>query len=359
VGRRVVLSCAAFLAAGGAIAWGVWTDAREARLAELLRRTDAAETALSYRGVKRIGAGEDPLRLRYASSGGERRVEFLGGAPRFPGRAGRAPALEGLSFFLRPEPGPGRRTERDRQLTLRNYELKAAGVGRIAGRDAEFWELHPRHEGRPSYRLGIDAERRLSLSFEMRRDGASVFSTSFEEIEFDAPSAAEPVAGPGPGRRGPKWLKVDREASTPERLSEAAGFPVWRPAWLPPGFEPRGAEVIRLRPDLSPELREAVARLSHLPLPETGTTLVKATYTDGLAFLAYIQVPAASELWGFVKRFVPAGSPEGPGGRLVARKFPDRGGAAYLLELEGSVLFVAGNAAPVEMETMIRTFERR
>jgi hypothetical protein len=43
----------------------------------------------------------------------------------------------------------------------------------------------------------------------------------------------------------------------------------------------------------------------------------------------------------------------------VARKFSDRGGTAYLLEHEGTVILAAGNVAPDQIELMIRTLERR
>ncbi len=44
---------------------------------------------------------------------------------------------------------------------------------------------------------------------------------------------------------------------------------------------------------------------------------------------------------------------------VVARKFSDRGGTAYLLEHEGTVILAAGNVAPDQIELMIRTLERR
>jgi negative regulator of sigma E activity len=259
-------------------------------------------------------------------------------------------------MFLKPEPGLGRRGPRERQLTLRNYELVPGGTSTVAGRAAELWELRPRHEGRSSYAVAVDSERRLLLSLEARRGGEIVFSTGFEEISFEPASPAPERPG---GRRGPRWLKVDREAAAPERLSSEAGFPVWLPSWLPPGFELRESEVLRMKPGLTEEQIEAVRKLSPVPLPRLEGAVAKVSYTDGLAFLACVQVPAASEAWRFVQKFIPPGAPEAPAGKVVARKFPDRGGAAYLLELGESVVFVAGNAAPAEMESMIRTFERR
>jgi len=44
---------------------------------------------------------------------------------------------------------------------------------------------------------------------------------------------------------------------------------------------------------------------------------------------------------------------------VVARKFSDRGGTAYLLEHEGTVVLAAGNIAAEDIESMIRTLERR
>lgn len=345
----IVLS---FLAAGGAIAWGVLADTRDAERAALLRAVDAAEDAVPHAGVRLVSAGgAEPVRLRVWSASGERRLEFLGG-PRPGGRA-RLPAMDGLGLFLKPEPATLRRTERERQLTLRNYDLVSAGADVVAGRAADAYEFRPRHPGRPSYRAAVDAERRLLLAFDSVRDGQTLFSTRFEEITFD-PAAPSPSAS---SRRRPSWLAVEREAVAPGDLGRAAGFPVWRPAWLPPGFELRQSEVIRLKPALSPEMQEAARRLSGLPALKLDSGIAKLTYTDGLAFLAFVEVDAASELWKFVRKLLPPA--EAREGKVVARKFPDRGGAAYLLELEGAAVLAAGNAAPDEMETMIRTLERR
>lgn len=352
--RRIVLSCAAFVVATGAIAWGVREDARLSRLAELLRAVDAAEDAGSYSGVRRMSFGAESVRLRVWSKDAQKRLEPIGG---MPGPRSRMPMLDGLSFFLKPEPGLGRRTERDRQLTLRNYDLVSTGHDTVAGRAAETWELRPRHAGRGTYRTAVDAERRLLLSIEALRGDAPLFSMRFEDIAFDVPFP-ERGASSG-GRRRPEWLKVEREAAAPTQLSERAGFPVWIPAWIPPGFELRESELIRIRPNISAEMKEAVKRMSPFPVPNFDSAVVKVSYTDGLAFLAFIEVAASSELWQFVKKLIPAGAPEAPVGKVLARKFPDRGGAAYLLELGESVVFVAGNAGPDEMESMIRTFERR
>jgi len=71
-----------------------------------------------------------------------------------------------------------------------------------------------------------------------------------------------------------------------------------------------------------------------------------------------VECSASSELWKHLKKLLPAPS-GGEGGSVVVRKFTDRGGTAYLLEHEGTVVLAAGNVEPDQIELMIRTLERR
>jgi len=67
------------------------------------------------------------------------------------------------------------------------------------------------------------------------------------------------------------------------------------------------------------------------------------TYTDGLAAVALVECSASSELWQHLKKFIPPAT-GGEAGSVVARKFSDRGGTAYLLEHEGTVVLAAATS---------------
>ena len=58
-----------------------------------------------------------------------------------------------------------------------------------------------------------------------------------------------------------------------------------------------------------------------------------------------------------VKRFLPPAATAGEG--VTAHRFVGKGGAAYVVELEGTAVLVAGNVGPSELEPVIRSLERR
>jgi len=70
---RGAVSVAAFVLTAGAIAWGVLTDAREARLQRMLTSIESAEREIPYVGTRLMG-GPEKVKLRIWSRGGEKRV---------------------------------------------------------------------------------------------------------------------------------------------------------------------------------------------------------------------------------------------------------------------------------------------
>ena len=321
---------AVFAIAAGAIAWGVLSDAGEARQAGILSRIEAAEREIPFSGTRRMGGTE----IKVWSRDGVKRVEFSGAA--------REPkASQWIPDILRPGHEQGKRRIKDPGLAARNYEIAITGRDIVAGRACDVVEIRPRYAGRPSYRMTVDLENRFPLSFEVLSKGEKLFESRFDEIEY------QPLFPEGrfsePRRAG--RLNVTREKMAPDRVAAAAGFPVWRPAWLPPGFELRGSEILRFR--------------GELPLLKMDTPVVHFNYTDGLALLSVVEIAATSEMWQYFKKWVAGPSRVGEDGKLVARRFSDRGGSAWLLELEGTVTLVAGTISPEEIKKTIRTFERR
>jgi hypothetical protein len=350
---RFPLAVAAFVLTTGAISWGVLTDAREARLQRVLTSIEAAEEQIPYVGVRHMG-GPETVKLRVWSSGGQKRVDFIG----VEGSTKKTPRTGGprLPVFLRPGREQWKKKVKDAALAVRNYEIVDAGRDVVAGRECRIIEVRSRHEGRPSYRVAADAAHRFPLRYEVISNGQVVFETHFSEIQYD------PVLPPGTfeTRKRSDWLTVSQEEVSADRIGDAAGFTVLRPSHLPKGFELRGSELIRVKAELSKELQGTLKPFLPFPLPKLDATVAHFTYTDGIAAVAVVECSATSELWLHLKKWIPAAATvSAAGDKVVARKFSDRGGSAYLLEVEGTVVLAAGNVAPAEIESMIRTLERR
>jgi len=354
---KLPLCAAVFLLTAGAIAWGVLTDVHDARLQASLTSIESAEETIPYVGTRVLG-GAEQVKLRIWSSNGRKRVDFLGiegsstSAPRPAGP--RPPFGFGLPVFLRPGHDQWKKKIKDPALAVRNYDIVVSGRDTVAGRACDVVEVHARYEGRPSYRVAIDAENRFPLRYEVLSKGRAVFETWFSDIEY------RPAVPPRTfdERTRPNWLQVSQQEVPAERMAEAAGFSVLRPSVLPRGFELRGSEVLHLKAEISKELRETVRPFLPFPVPSFNAAVVHFTFTDGLAAVALVECSASSELWQHLKKFVPA-TGGGTVGSVVARKFTDRGGTAYLLEHEGTVVLAAGNVDPDQIELMIRSLERR
>lgn len=354
---KLPLCVAAFLLAAGAIAWGVLSDVHEAKLQASLTSIEAAEERIPYVGTRVLGGGTERVRLRIWSNGGHKRVDFLGfeGTSAAPVRpAPRLPFGAGLPIFLRPGHDQWKRKIKDAALAVRNYDIIPAGSDTVAGRACEILEVRARYEGRPSYRVAVDSGNRFPLRYEVLSNGRPVFQTWFSEIEYRADAPARTFDE----RSRPNWLSVSQEEIAADRLTEAAGFSVLRPSSLPRGFELRGSELVHLKAEISKDLRETLRPFLPFPVPSFAADVAHLTYTDGLAAVALVECSASSELWKHLKKFLPAPS-TGAAGSVVARKFTDRGGTAYLLEHEGTVVLAAGNVEPDLIELMIRTLERR
>ena len=368
---RAIVSAAAFVLAAGAISWGVLTDAREARLQQMLTSIEAAEREIPYVGTRLMG-GPEAVKLRVWSRGGEKRVDFLGveRAPKKTARAStpRLPFNGSVPMFLRPGRDQWKRKVKDPALAVRNYDIAVVGRTVAAGRECDVIEVNARHVGRPSYRVLADAANRFPLRYEVLSKGQVVFETHFDEIQYHP---AIP-AGTFEARRRPEWLSVSQEEVAADRMAGAAGFSVFRPAYLPKGFELRGSELVRVRAELSKGLQQTLKPFLPFDLPTLDATVAHFTYTDGIAAVAVVQCSSSSELWQHLKKWIPssalgssaaegkpAASTVSTGDQVVARKFSDRGGSAYLLELDGTVVLAAGNVDAAEIETMIRTLERR
>jgi negative regulator of sigma E activity len=345
-----------FALCAGAIAYGVLSTAQTFRVEALLTQIEAAEDGVPYEGIRDMGGPDGAVRLKVASQGGHKRVEFLGlrgESKPATRRPARVPLFNGIPVFLRPGEGRWRQGKRDYGLVVRNYEVVFSGQETVAGRAADVIELRALHPGRPSYRIAADQVNRFPLWFQVLQGAETVFEARFESISFAPKFDEKTFEEKAPA---PNWLKIDRKDVSEEQLKREAASDVWLPATLPAGFQQRGAEIFRVQVD--ERVREAVKNFLPGGLPKIHVPVVHVNYSDGMALLSVVECPADSELWKFLKRFVPD-SAKKTNGDIVARKFADRRGAAYLLELEGTVVLVAGNVSAEEIEKIIPTFERR
>jgi negative regulator of sigma E activity len=355
---KLPISIAAFLLTTGAIAWGVLTDVRETRLQQLLTTIEAAEESIPYVGTRHL-SGAETVKLRVWSSNGRKRVDFLGlegASKKAPRPAGPRLAWSGgVPLFLRPGRDQWKKKVKDPVLAVRNYDIIVTGRAVEAGRECDVIEVNARHEGRPSYRVLADVSNRFPLRYEVISQGQRVFETHFAEIQYHPAVSAETFDA----RKRRDWLNVSQEEVPADRMADAAGFTVLRPSYLPKGFELRGSELIRVKAELSKELQGTLKPFLPFPLPKFDAAVAHFTYTDGIAAVAVVECSASSELWQHLKKWIPGTATVVSGDKVVARKFSDRGGSAYLLEVEGTVVLAAGNVAPDEIESMIRTLERR
>jgi negative regulator of sigma E activity len=224
---------------------------------------------------------------------------------------------------------------------VRNYGIGFAGHETVAGRAGDVLELRPRHPGRPSYRLTVDAANRFPLRFQVLGEGGPVFEGAFEEIAFHSDFPPGIFEQP----RRPGWLRVEHEEVSVAEASRRAPFPLWLPARLPAGFEARGAGVFRLRVDVPPPAREALREFLGFDAPGIDLEVLHVDYTDGVAALSVLECSAESDLWKLVRRLMARPGREAREGQVLVRKFADRRGTAYFMELDGTAVLAAGTRA--------------
>src|SRR5262249_25131893 len=134
----------------------------------------------------------------------------------------RGPFGAGIPIFLQPGRDQWKRKIKDAALAVRNYDVVVTGRDSVAGHDCEVVEVKARHEGRPSYRVAIDAQNRFPLRFEVLSQGRTVFETWFSEIEYRPAFPAKIFDE----RFRPNWLRVSQEEVAADRMADVTGFAV-------------------------------------------------------------------------------------------------------------------------------------
>jgi len=233
---------------------------------ELLRRSQQAERAHSYRGARvsrmffpryNVTVVAGVIHQRPATT----RVEYLSPS-----------SIEG-TVVLQVGAQRWRRASGDRlwqraaappepeafDLLMRNYDLRVSpGTQPVAQRDCSLLLIDPRHKGNPSKRMWIDRGTGLVLRTELLNWKQQHISISaFRDIQID-PNLADVLP----------LLAPPRQAQIAPRRT-AFGFQPVHPTYIPPGYVSRGADPMTLGKFTAAHLR----------------------YTDGLNTISLFQAP--------------------------------------------------------------------
>jgi hypothetical protein len=325
---RNVLATAGLALLAAPAAFAVFAEASNGRAAAFLEEVRAAQDRLRFQGRKVVAFHDGTVVLDVrADRPGRARVEVVS---RPPGRRG----------FSWPGRGPRGRFA-DPALIAENYRLESVGSGTLAGREADRYSLRPRRPGRAAYEFAVDRSTRFLLAFRaVTADGATLYDSRFESVEFNQParpesSAPKPSTPARPSQEKPR--RVVRERVTEDELRGAMPFTVWRPRWIPEGFRLRALERYVIR-----DLGEAVM----------------GTWTDGMATIFVVQTDASNPAWelfrGLYLGLPEAPSPAAAGAGAVAHRMRHPGGAILNLTLEGTELLIGGQIDPSELEEMAK-----
>jgi hypothetical protein len=116
----------------------------------------------------------------------------------------------------------------DLEALLGNYRASEGEPSRYLDRDVRTLLVEPRLEGRPRLEILFDRETSFPLRVKtVRHDGVLLREAVFHSIFLGDRDVRRPF-GPTPNEMG---RNVD-----PGHADEEAGFPVWRPAYVPEGF---------------------------------------------------------------------------------------------------------------------------
>jgi len=213
-GRRLLLAFLATLGLGS-ILWAAYQRVRESEEAEeLLRAVATAHLRVGYEGEGAWGNRWPGMWVTHDSRSGRTKYGSGRWSQVEAAPSGRMP--DAAAFCL------------DLDALLENYRASEGEPGRYLDRDVRTLVVEPRLEGRPSLEILFDRETSLPLKVKtVRHDGVLLREAVFHSI----------FLGDREVRRsfGPSVDGMGRNVA-PEDADEEAGFPVWRPAYVPEGF---------------------------------------------------------------------------------------------------------------------------
>ncbi|HEV2280817.1 MAG TPA: polysaccharide deacetylase family protein [bacterium] len=182
-----------------------------------------------------LAAGDQPERVVVINGG--RQIEFVPGRGRYV--EGPAPQTDEDELIRQILP----------QLAA-NYEVRFAGVERVAGRPARIIDIQGRLPGRPRLRLWIDVQTRLILRLERYGPAGALRETSaFLSVQLN-PSLTPDlfiVSPPAGAQVQTRLQQAPAAALTIEEISRRIGFIPQLPAYLPPGYQFVRSNVVMIR----------------------------------------------------------------------------------------------------------------
>ncbi|MCC6443661.1 MAG: hypothetical protein IT210_09435 [Armatimonadetes bacterium] len=131
------------------------------------------------------------------------------------------------------------------ELLFQNYNIRWEGQDRVAGRIADIVRISRKAGGGASRRLWIDRERRIILrSDEYDSDGKLTVRTASRSVAF-RPQPAHRFQPPARSVRVRQEAALRPMEAAP--LSEAVGFQVLLPRYIPAGYRYEGSYLDRCR----------------------------------------------------------------------------------------------------------------
>jgi len=320
---RTVLVLGGFVLLAAPIGLGLFAEASNNRSVALLEDIRAAQDRVRYQGRRVLTTPESTSVL-------DIHFERPGRVKVDPVVRPSAPARKG--FLSGAGRGPRGRFS-DPALILENYRLEVRKPETVASRPADRYALSPRHAGRASYEFAVDRKTRFLLAFRaVGTDGAALYDSRFESIDFDPPPLPEPAPKAEAPKQGERVRRVLRTRVAEADLRGVLPFSAWKPSWLPAGFRRRAMDHYRIR-DLGDSLMD--------------------TYSDGMTSIFVVQTGVANPAWRLFRDFLglPAG-PEEASGEVVAHRIRHGAGTILDLTLEETEVLVGGQVDPAELERL-------
>jgi hypothetical protein len=197
------------------ILWGAYRRKRGSEeAAELLREVATAHLRVGYEGEGAWGNQWPGMWVTHDAKTGRTKYGTGPWSQVESAPSGRMP--DPAAFCL------------DLEALLENYNASEGEPGRYLDRDVRTLLVEPRHEGRPSLEILFDRATSLPLKVKTTHHGGVPLREAVFHSIFLGDRDVRRSFGPSPGDMG--------RSVAPDRADEEAGFPVWRPAYVPEGF---------------------------------------------------------------------------------------------------------------------------
>ena len=217
---------------------------------------------------------------------------------------------------------------------VENYRVSFENDVELAGRTGSIVRLSPKSNDRPSYEFVVDRENSFPLRFSVFGDkGDLAYRKSFDSIRF-LPGQFLGVSSETRSRSR-NWIRIEKKPFRPESSSQI-DFPIWVPASPPSGFERTEGVLVTI--NTTPPSVKIMPNI--MPRFAMNLEVVHLLYSDGIALFSLVQFSTDNPIWKMMKSFLPKAE---SGDGVFTRKISLGMGSAFVLELDGTVVILAGN----------------